>query len=582
MFSNYFLSFSEKVKYSILLLGIIFFFILALLPQTTFWVIVKILFFIVFISFIYILYHQVTTDESEEKSQEPLLGLSEDKQDWLQIENDQDVEELFQKFLNSVLQLIKKILVSDTVILLFVNYQKKELTLRHVVTDYESLLIPKKNYSIHSGLPSLVIKNRTPLIENHLPQGKDIIPYYKDGENPSKSFAAIPVFFKNYIVGVLCADSAVEEAYSNEDLEIVEHFGQLISVQLFGSNKLYEYESENWLANVLFDVSQEINQVQTVKDLWQYLIKKLPEIISCDRISISRKINERQGEIICLEGGMGNIRVGKTFPLSEGIVGWVMRKNQSLLVDDFSSKDNYVPRYYLNETPATEYLSLLSLPISTQKDVIAVICLESLRPKNFKEQHKRILHTICNHAATIHLTTQMLDRLKETNYKDIDTELDNLNAFKSYVPRELKRAASLNLKVSMLFLQLYFQLKEDNSDQYRNVLKEFLSLTLPMLTDTDYIFRLFPETFVILGTSQTNDQIQDLANKLMERLCLKKIWADGNAYDFYVSMGIVEKKCLTPDVDQILKMGKDAIKQAKLEGPNCIAFYNKQTENEVK
>ena len=84
-------------------------------------------------------------------------------------------------------------------------------------------------------------------------------------------------------------DSEVEEAYSNEDLDILRHFGNLITVQIFGSNKLYDYESENWLANVLFDVSQEMNQIQSVEELWGYLLRKLPDIIGCDRISISQK-----------------------------------------------------------------------------------------------------------------------------------------------------------------------------------------------------------------------------------------------------------------------------------------------------
>ena len=65
----------------------------------------------------------------------------------------------------------------------------------------------------------------------------------------------------------------------------------------------------------------------------------------------------------------------------------------------------------------------------------------------------------------------------------------------------------------------------------------------------------------------------------MERVNLKKIWADGNAYDFYLSMGIVDQNHLTPDMDQILTRGKEAIKQARLKGPNCIAIYKHQAIN---
>jgi GAF domain-containing protein len=570
MFTNFLITIPSKLRHVIILIGIVTFFVLSLLPNNTALVIIKILFFLAIISFVYLIYQQ---HDEQYVSEEPIPEYEDEKQDWLRIEDDQDVEELFQTFIDSTLQLVKKILVSDTVILLFANYKKKEFTIRHVVTNHESLLIAQKSFNISSGLPSLIIKNRTPLIENHLPEGSEILPYYKNGEAPPNSFMGIPVFFKDHLIGVLCADTSVEEAYSKEDLEIIEHFSQLISVQLFGSNKLYEYESENWLVNTLFQISKEIHRVQSVDELWQFLLKKIPSIISCDRISVSKKLNEKEGEIISIAGGTGNLKSGKVFPLSEGIVGWVIRKNQSLLVDDFSVKENYVPRFYSDETPAKDYFSLLSLPISTEREVVAAICLESIRSKNFKEQHKRILHTICNHAATIHFTTQTLDHLRETSYKDWDTKLENVNAFQFILPKQIKQASKFHQQLNLLFIKLYFQLKEDSPDLFKKVIKEFLSLTLPILDETDYIFRIFPDIFVIVNMYQKGDGIQEFASKLMEKLRLKKIWADGNAYDFYTSMGIVNHRYLKMNVDHILKIGEEAIKQARLKGPNHIAVY---------
>ncbi len=44
---------------------------------------------------------------------------------WMKIQNDQNVEELFQIFLENSLQLIKQVLVTNSVVLLFTNYAKK-------------------------------------------------------------------------------------------------------------------------------------------------------------------------------------------------------------------------------------------------------------------------------------------------------------------------------------------------------------------------------------------------------------------------------------------------------------------------
>jgi hypothetical protein len=60
---------------------------------------------------------------------------------------------------------------------------------------------------------------------------------------------------------------------------------------------------------------------------------------------------------------------------------------------------------------------------------------------------------------------------------------------------------------------------------------------------------------------------------VLETLCAKKLWADGNAYDFYVSIGIVTTEFLPTDPGDLVKMGEESIKEARLKGPNSIAYY---------
>ncbi len=581
MLDNFLSSISDKTFYLLLLVGVVFLFILSLLPLSPWWIVIKILFFLALLSFLVLQYRGNHADQPTESEEADLADIGNSKQDWLQIENDQDVEEFFQKFLENALGLVKKVLVSDTVILLFANYSKKEFTIRFRVSDHPETAFPRPAFDIYKGLPSLVLRNRTPLIENHLPAGQEIIPYYKMSENPSNSFAAVPVYFRDHIIGVLCVDSVVEEAYSNEDLEILRHFGHLVSIQLYGSNQLYEYESENWLAKVLADVSQNINQVQTVDSLWQYLLKKVPDIIPCDRISISQKLNDKQGRLIAVSGGTRNPKARQVFALDEGIVGWVMRKNQTLLVDDFSTKENYVPRFSSSENPSREYYSLLALPVSNQNNVLAVICLESFRLKNFKEQHKRILQTICHQSANMFMTTHAMDHLRLTNFKDLETDLENMNAFKFIYPKEVKRAEKQNYKLCLLFLKPYFQMKEKDAQIHRRTLKEFLSLVLPSLSASDYIFRLFPEIFVVILSHLDAVQLKNFTDKIWKKLAEKKIWADGQAFDVYVNMGFIPGEFMSEEIEKVIAMGEESIKQARLQGPNQMAVFQPNIPGEA-
>jgi GAF domain-containing protein len=573
MLINYFSSHSDRIRALTILGGVIILFIVGFLPQTLPWIILSIVVFIAVISLIIIQSHSPEEDLPKQENKSDFSEIGNTHQDWMRIENDQDVEELFQNFLENSLQLVKRTLVSNSVILLFVNYSKKEFSVRHCITSFPDLLLPQNNFDIYKGLPSLVLRNRVALIENHLPEGQEIIPYYRPNENPSRSFAAVPVYYKDLIIGVLCVDSEVEEAYSNEDLEILKHFGNLISVQLFGSNKLYEYEAENWLVNTLFEVSQQMNQISSVDHLWNYLMKKIPEIINCDRLSVSQKINESEGQIIKINGGVGNLKSDRLFSLSEGIVGWVIRKNQPLLVEDFSNKDNYVPRFFSQETSAKEYLSLLSLPIASNKNVLAAVCLESFKPKNFKEQHKRILQTICNHAATIYMNSQSIESLRLVSFKDSQLDIENINAFKFVFPREMHRAEFLDYSLTLIFIRVEFQTKDPESSVVRNALSEFLSLVLPSLSDSDYIFRLSSEVFVIMVSGHDGTVHRKLAETIIEKVSSKRIWAEGMVFDFYIHIGIVGRPWLVEDCEKMLQLGEETMKRSKLQGFNKIWNY---------
>jgi GGDEF domain-containing protein len=149
------------------------------------------------------------------------------------------------------------------------------------------------------------------------------------------------------------------------------------------------------------------------------------------------------------------------------------------------------------------------------------------------------------------------------------------------MPKEIKRAEKYRIPVNTLFIKQYFQIKENNYVLRQKVIKEFLSLILPVLSETDYIFHLFPDTFALVMTQDTKRDIREFAEKLLERLSAKKIWADGDAFDYYVNIGIIPNESMLTKVENLLQMGEETIKQARLKGPNNLAFY-KEKMNETK
>jgi serine phosphatase RsbU (regulator of sigma subunit)/putative methionine-R-sulfoxide reductase with GAF domain len=96
----------------------------------------------------------------------------------------------------------------------------------------------------------------------------------------------------------------------------------------------------------------------------------------------------------------GNRQPPEIFDLSEGvgIVAWVRRTGQSLLVGDFEREADTLParpRYLSLSAPR----SAVFVPLLAGSDVIGVVAIQSYVPDAFSEAHTRLLSIIANQAA---------------------------------------------------------------------------------------------------------------------------------------------------------------------------------------
>jgi serine phosphatase RsbU (regulator of sigma subunit)/transcriptional regulator with GAF, ATPase, and Fis domain len=91
----------------------------------------------------------------------------------------------------------------------------------------------------------------------------------------------------------------------------------------------------------------------------------------------------------------------QTFPLkdgSEGIVGWVRRSGQPLLVSDFEAEKERLPAQpaYSGNDPVS---SALFVPLVAGEEVFGVIAVQSRRARAYRQHHLRLLAILGNAAA---------------------------------------------------------------------------------------------------------------------------------------------------------------------------------------
>ncbi len=455
------------------------------------------------------------------------------------IKAEEDAETHFNLFLETIVPLIQETIVSKTVVLLIVNYFKKTFYIRYKYSENPDAFSDSPDFDLNRGLMSIILKDRKALLENTLPASDDLLPYYR-GIGPAKSFLGVPLFFNDYVAGILCADSDVPESFSPDDLQILQNFGDLIGIQLAASNKLFEFESENRIIRLLFDFSKDLMAINDTEALWHYVCEKLSDVFESDRLMIISRIGETRGCISHTHGSINALSPGYEFPDNEGVIGWVLRKNQSLMVEDFSKKENYIPRFQHDEPQVNDIQSLLAVPVSINDEATAIISVESVRPGKFDNQHKKIMETFAFQVAAFLGKIQTIERLQKDNPIDPQTGLGNETAFLNELNKEVERSQTFQKKFSLQLLRIRASNYDDGAVVDQSLAKEFVTFTLPLVNTTNYIFRLEKNLFALIWPEAAVEKATANFEEIYEKVAAKKPWVDGLVEQINMNCGFIQ------------------------------------------
>lgn len=498
----------------------------------------------------------------------------------LKIKTNQDVEEYFEMFLKTVFPIIKQTMVGNSAVLLMANYPKKKFYIRYKLSDQDDHFSQETHFDFNQGLPALILRNKKSLIENHLPDSENLLPYYDSSKMPARSFLGVPLFFDDYIVGILCVDSNVEESFGPEDLEILTEYSKTIAIQLACSNRLYEYETENWTTRLLYDFSKGILQIQSSEELWQYIDNSLKSVFGADRLIISERVDQGTGKIVYLSGPAHALQVGNEYTLSEGIVGWAFRKNQSLLVEDFDAKANYIPRFLREESPAKEFKSFLAVPVARDDISQMVISLESYKAKHFNEQHKKILETMAYQVASYLEKARIILQLQAQSLIDPKTRLGNFKALMAELNKEICRSTEFGRIFSLQLIKVHAANSSIDEAIYDRLLAEFVSFILPLLNPANYIFRLKNDNLAIVWPEKKPAEAIADFQSVLEMFEQKRPWVDGAIERAGLQCGIVQFPDSGENGTELIENAKKALTKAELKGQTAIEVY--QFDENVK
>ncbi|WP_285403481.1 EAL domain-containing protein [Vibrio sp. D449a] len=173
------------------------------------------------------------------------------------------------------------------------------------------------------------------------------------------------------------------------------------------------------------------------------------------------------------------------------------------------------------------------------------------------------------------------EKIKNLAYSDVLTGLPNRTLFQDKLDETIRFSSRDNKKFAIMFIDLdHFKYINDSmghaaGDQLLVKLSERLNQSL---RSRDVLARLGGDEFVIiLPDIKTEQEMVDVAQRIFESLKREVIVCDKPIF-VTLSLGISIYPNDGLDAETLLKRGDSAMYQAKSQGRNGYAFYNKQIE----
>ncbi|MBN1348740.1 GAF domain-containing protein [candidate division KSB1 bacterium] len=244
----------------------------------------------------------------------------------------------------------------------------------------------------------------------HVPDVR-LDPEYKNMEARIKSELAVPLVFRNEVIGVIDIESTELNAFTEHDEDMLQvladnaaiatKIGELFDIRLKQLQALYktgtQISASLELMQVLQTVAGQVFETIGSSDRTAY-VQLLDEEEKCYvvKIALGRKADQSY--------------VGTKITEDEGTSGWVVRNQRYRIVPDVAQDPYYQP---VNPDVQSE----ICVPVMFADEVIGLINVESLKKNDFGAHDLYLLEQLANQASVAITNAQLTQRLAHTQYQ---------------------------------------------------------------------------------------------------------------------------------------------------------------------
>jgi len=238
------------------------------------------------------------------------------------------------------------------------------------------------------------------LIENKIEKSLNLIPFYHGSDYIPQSVLAFMLAMDSGEKIYWIFDSDIPENFNREDVNTIKKIIHSTDIFTFEALKSYGLNDTCEYLNSNLHLAENLNKAGNLDECFELFCDFIVNKFEAAKLTVAMRDSfESQTAVIKKSIGLDDpYKSGYTFPLEEGLNGFVIMKNKPHLIEDIEKGEYFVPRYSKEEKTNYGIHSFLAVPIEIKSKAIGMVSLEDKVNKKYSVQDKNIL---INYAAIL-------------------------------------------------------------------------------------------------------------------------------------------------------------------------------------
>jgi diguanylate cyclase (GGDEF)-like protein len=395
---------------------------------------------------------------------------------------------------------------------------------------------------------------------------------------PVRSWVGAPIVFQNQVIGFLSLDSLTTCFYHQDHADRLALFASQAAVSIENARLFTETQKRARKEHLLYQATRDFTAGLGEQAVFNAMVKHLTHALDLANCAISRydpafdilETLEDYSEPGVYPPNYPRIPINlSAYHLTRAVIK--SREPFSMHIENSSIDPDTLA---FLERNGYDSLLLLPLMIGHAQQVFGIVALcGKAGTLPFTNDEIELAQSLITQAARAIENSRLYAEVQRLAVKDELTGLYNRRGFLSIGQREWDRSIRLGSPLTLLFLDID-EFKKFNDRYSYAVGDQVLRLLADCLKDNmrtiDFAGRYGGEEFVVLLPETGLNSARQVAERLRNNIKNIRLDTGLDQASFTVSIGVCQKTTDLPDLDALIDLGGNALRQAKKEGRNRV------------